>query len=294
MYDAVGFIGLGTMGAAMAQRLLDCGFNLIVYDINEIAVAPFRSNQNCRVARSPAEVGAGANRVITILPTSDQVDDVLFSETGLAREMPQGGLVIEMTTGRLEQLERQAQELSRAGHRMIDAPVCLSPREAVTGQLIALAGGEGRDVDRARDVLDSLASRIIHTGPVGFGLRLKLINNYMSMINHVLTGEVLALAQSVGLEREMTVDLLQNTAAGRGQLLTNYPKKVLKGDVTPDFPIRMAIKDLKMSAAMFAANDVPPAFGQLAQSLFSEAEVAGYGDQDCTAILNFLDAKFDP
>ncbi|NQV98219.1 MAG: NAD(P)-dependent oxidoreductase [Rhodospirillales bacterium] len=293
MRDAVGFIGLGTMGSAMAKRLLECGFHLVVYDINKKALAPFRANPNCHEAQSPGEVGMRANRVITILPTSDQVDEVLFAADGVAGTLCQGGLLIEMTTGRLDQLETQARSLSRSGHRMIDAPVCLSPREAATGQLIALVGGEERDLETARDILNALTSRVIHSGPTGFGLRLKLTNNYMSMINHVLTGEVLALAQAMGLDREVTVDLLQNTAAGRGQLLTNYPKKVLKGDVSPDFSIKMGIKDLEMSAAMFEEIDKTPAFGQLAKTLFREADKAGYGDQDCTAILNFLDQRAD-
>ena len=102
MPDVVGFIGLGTMGAAMARRLLACDIALVVYDINEAALAPFHADPDCLVAQSPGEVGRRANRVITILPTSDQVEDVLFAADGVVSTLCQGGLIIEMTTGRLE------------------------------------------------------------------------------------------------------------------------------------------------------------------------------------------------
>ena len=291
--NTVGFIGLGTMGAAMATHLLRCGFSLAVFDINPKSMAPFAAQDNCQIAVSPGDVVEKSARTITMLPTSDVVEQTLFGADGMAASITAGDLVIEMSTGRLDQLESQSRRIIERGATFVDAPVCLSKHDAARGELIAVVGGSEAGFTQAKDILEALSQRVIHAGSVGFGLRLKLLNNYMSMINHVLTGEVLALAQSIGLDRGVSVDLLQSTAAGKGQLLTNFPKKVLNGDVTADFPITMGIKDLAMAAEMFDKFGSQARFGSVAQSIFHDAEKAGYGDQDCTAVLNFLDAKLN-
>ena len=290
--DRIGFIGLGTMGAPMASNLIKTGWDLVVFDIDQARCATLKENTNCVIARSPEDVMTLASTLITMLPTSEQVDAALFGEKGAVGGMQPGDIVIEMSTGQIDQLERQARQIKSFDAILIDAPVCLSPAEAATGNLISLVGGDRGDIERVSDLLDALSQRVIHAGPTGYGLRLKLVNNYMSMINHVLTAEVLALAAAVGLDRQLTVDLLQNTAAGRGQLLTNFPKKVLRGDTTADFPINMGIKDLSMAIAMFDQMKDNAAFGSLARQLFDDAAKAGFGGKDCTAMLEYFDERF--
>ena len=290
--DRIGFIGLGTMGAPMASNLIKTGWDLVVFDIDQARCATLKENTNCVIASSPEDVINLASRLITMLPTSEQVDAALFGEKGAVGGMQPGDIVIEMSTGQIDQLERQARQIKSFDAILIDAPVCLSPAEAATGNLISLVGGDRGDIERVSDLLDALSQRVIHAGPTGYGLRLKLVNNYMSMINHVLTAEVLALAAAVGLDRQLTVDLLQNTAAGRGQLLTNFPKKVLRGDTTADFPINMGIKDLSMAIAMFDQMEDNAAFGSLARQLFDDAAKAGFGGKDCTAMLEYFDERF--
>ena len=287
-HEQVGFVGLGTMGTAMARHLLDNGWKLVLFDIDKTKLTPFEGYANCVIAGSPAETMRLCNRLVTMLPTSDHVEDVLFGVAGAVTETRAGDLVIEMSTGQLQMLEQQAQKVEKAGAALIDAPVCLSPAEAASGDLITLVGGKKENVAFANDILEALSQRVIHAGPTGYGLRLKLVNNYMSMINHVLTGEVLALANAAGLDRQLTVNLLQNTAAGRGQLLTNYPKKVLRGDTSADFPITMGIKDLSMAINMFETIGGDACFGALARQLFDDAAMAGHGTQDCTAMRRCL------
>jgi len=290
-HEQVGFIGLGTMGTAMARHLLDNGWKLVLFDIDKTKLTPFEDDANCVIAGSPAETMRLCNRLVTMLPTSEHVEDVLFGAAGAVTEIRADDLVIEMSTGQLHLLEQQAQKVEKVGAALIDAPVCLSPAEAASGDLITLVGGKTENVAVANDILEALSQRVIHAGPTGYGLRLKLVNNYMSMINHVLTGEVLALAKAAGLDRQLTVDLLQNTAAGRGQLLTNYPKKVLRGDTSADFPITMGIKDLSMAINMFETIEGEACFGALARQLFDDAAMAGHGAQDCTAMLEYFDNK---
>ena len=293
MDKKIGFIGLGTMGAPVATRLLNCGFSLILYDIDIRKLEIFSKSSNCEIALSPKDVGKSAQRVITILPNSDIVSEVLFGDNGLIHSLSDGSIVIEMSTGSVPAFIKQAEKLAEKKLQMVDLPVGRSPAEALTGQLIAMAGIDKDHAGAVVDIAEAIAEETIYTGKLGDGLRLKLVNNYMAMIGHVLAAEVLALALKVGLNRNQTVCLLQKTAAGRGQLLTNFPKKVLANDITPDFPVSMGIKDIDMALELFSSIGQEGKFGTLAKQIFLKASNNGYSDKDCTSVLNYLDEAFD-
>jgi 4-hydroxybutyrate dehydrogenase/sulfolactaldehyde 3-reductase len=293
MDKKIGFIGLGTMGAPVATRLLNCGFSLILYDIDIRKLEIFSKSSNCEIALSPKDVGKSAQRVITILPNSDIVSEVLFGDNGLIHSLSDGSVVIEMSTGSVPAFIKQAEKLAEKKLQMVDLPVGRSPAEALTGQLIAMAGIDKDHAGAVVDIAEAIAEETIYTGKLGDGLRLKLVNNYMAMIGHVLAAEVLALALKVGLNRNQTVCLLQKTAAGRGQLLTNFPKKVLANDITPDFPVSMGIKDIDMALELFSSIGQEGKFGTLTKQIFIKASNNGYSDKDCTSVLNYLDEAFD-
>ena len=293
MDKKIGFIGLGTMGAPIATRLLNCGFSLILYDIDIRKLEIFSKSSNCEIALSPKDVGKSAQRVITILPNSDIVSEVLFGDNGLIHSLSDGSVVIEMSTGSVPAFIKQAEKLTEKKLQMVDLPVGRSPAEALTGQLIAMAGIDKDHAGAVVDIAEAIAEETIYTGKLGDGLRLKLVNNYMAMIGHVLAAEVLALALKVGLNRNQTVCLLQKTAAGRGQLLTNFPKKVLANDITPDFPVSMGIKDIDMALELFSSIGQEGKFGTLAKQIFIKASNNSYSDKDCTSVLNYLDEAFD-
>jgi len=289
MDKTIGFIGLGTMGTPIATRLLNCGFRLILYDIDIRKLEIFSKSSNCEIALSPKDVGKTVRRVITILPNSNIVSEVLFADNGLIHSLSDGSIVIDMSTGSVPAFIEQAEKLAEKKLQMVDLPVGRSPAEALTGQLIAMAGIDKNHADDIDDIAEAIAERTIYTGKLGNGLRLKLVNNYMAMVGHVLAAEVLALALKVGLNRDQTVCLLQKTAAGRGQLLTNFPKKVLANDITPDFPISMGIKDINMALELFSTVGQEGKFGNLANQVFMQAAKNGYNDKDCTSVLNYLD-----
>jgi len=293
MDKTIGFIGLGTMGAPIATRLLNCGFRLILYDIDIRKLEIFSKSSNCEIALSPKDIGKSAQRVITILPNSDIVSEVLFGDDGLIHSLSDGSVVIEMSTGSVPAFNKQAEKLAEKKLQMVDLPVGRSPAEALEGQLIAMAGIDKDHAGAVVDIAEAIAEETIYTGKLGDGLRLKLVNNYMAMIGHVLAAEVLALALKVGLNRNQTVCLLQKTAAGRGQLLTNFPKKVLANDITPDFPVSMGIKDIDMALELFSSIGQEGKFGTLANQIFMKASNNGYSDKDCTSVLNYLDEAFN-
>ena len=151
-----------------------------------------------------------------------------------------------------------------------------------------MAGGDANDIEQASEIFEAVGNTIIHVGPIGYGLKSKLVNNYMAMVNNALTAETLSLANKVGLDIEAIAKVMSSTAAGLGQLNTNYPKKVLANDLTPDFPISMVIKDLNMASELAGSFKSQCLFGELAKKMFQEAEDDGMGHLDQTAILKHL------
>lgn len=285
---AVAFIGLGVMGRPMAVNLARAGFALAVFDRVEASMRKLADNA-CRLARSPADAVRGADVTMTMLPTTRDVREVLLGEGGAAHAMNPGGLVVDMTTGDAAESDALASDLRAIGLRHVDAPVGRSPREAATGNLLVMAGGSVADVDFARPLFDAMADTVVHVGASGTGIRLKLVNNYMAMVNMVLTGEALMFAAKLGLPRDTVVSVLSTTAAGRGQLLTNFPRKVLAGDITPDFPLRMGYKDIDLAMNLAAAAGAPLGLGAYARELFALAKSWGRAEQDSTAMLLLLE-----
>ncbi len=283
---SIAFIGLGVMGAPMVKNIVNAGFKVTVQDINPQA-AELLKDTAARIAATPASAACESNLIITMLPTSEIVREVLFGTDGALTAAPDNCLIVDMSTGSLPAMQELISDIDTTTHRFIDAPVGRSPREAVTGNLIAMVGGDSKDLQWFRPVLDCMADTIVHVGGRGSGLTLKLVNNYMAMVNHVLTGEVLAFADKAGLDTRVVVDVLSTTSAGRGQLLTNFPKKVLAGDVSPDFSMHMGIKDLNMALELSETIGADSHFGNLSRNIFKAAAQQGYGDKDCTAILHY-------
>jgi len=285
----IAFIGLGVMGRPMALRLAQAGHEIAVYDINPQAFAEFKSYTNCRIARSPADAAQNASHVFTMLPDSDFIDEALFGANGAAASMPKNALLIEMSTGNASRFMKTVERLQAMGLRAIDAPMGRTPTDAANGDLLVLVGADEATLNEVKPLLENFGKDIMLIGPVGNAIKLKLINNYMSMVSMVLTAETLMFAGKLGLDRDMTVKVLQNTVAGRGQINVNFPKKVLAGDITPDFPLSLGLKDISLAIELAKTEGVPLFLGGVSRELFSLAKPWGRAQQDCTAMLLLLE-----
>ena len=284
----IAFVGLGTMGAAMMPNLIRCGFRVAGYDVAPAAMQRV-STDGFRAASSAMDAARDCKVVITMLPTSADVRDALFGSAGAVASLAPGALVLEMSTGDATATDQIAADLAARGIRCIDAPVGRTPREAAEGQALIMAGGTKTDFDEALPIFKAMAAEVIHVGAFGSGIRLKLVNNYMSMVTMVLTAEALMFGAKLGLDRATVVKVLSNTTAGRGQLLTNFPRKVLAGDVSPDFPLRMGYKDMSLAMTLAAAVGAPLGLGGYAQQMFALAKSWNRQEQDCTAMLLLME-----
>ncbi len=285
----IAFIGLGAMGAPMAGNLSAGGHDVAVFDVSEDAMARLEGS-GCRLAASPRDAADGAPYAITMLPTADNVRQALLGPSGACEGLAPGALVIDMSTIGARASTDLAADLAAKALRMIDAPVGRSPGHAKAGTLLIMAGGADADVEEARPLFDCMADTIVHVGPQGHGIRLKLVNNYMSMVGVAMTAETLALAAQAGLNRDTVVDVLQSTAAGRGAINDRFPRKVLAGDVTPEFPVRLGAKDLNLALDLGDEAGSPLALGAAARHLFDRAHAEGRDNEDCTALLLLLES----
>lgn len=284
----VAFIGLGVMGRGMARNLIKAGFSVRVFDISETALAPFRQLK-CKVARSAQEAADGAQAVMSILPDVGHVETALLGPEGACRGLAPNGLVINMSTISASGSDRICAEVRKLGFRFIDAPIGRTPRDAEAGTSLVIAGGDPADLDEAKPLFDCIGNRTVHAGPNGAGIRLKLVNNYMSVVGAMLTAEALTLANKVGLDRARTVEVLSETTAGRGQLIVNFPKKVLAGDVDPDFPLRMAHKDISHALSLAADAGMPMMLGAITREALNLAKPWKRENEDWTAMLLLLE-----
>ena len=282
------FIGLGVMGSGMARNLVELGFKVRVYDVSEKALVPFRK-LDCRIGSSASDAADGAEVAMCILPDVSHVEAALIGPDGACHGLSDGGLVIDMSTISASGSDRICAEVRKFGFRFIDAPIGRTPRDAAAGTSLVIAGGDANDIEAARPLFDCIGDKTVHAGPNGAGIRLKLVNNYMSMVGTLLVAEALTLANKVGLDRAVTVDVLSSTTAGRGQLIVNYPNKVLAGVVDPDFPLRMAHKDVSHALSLGAEAGVPLLLGAVAREAFNLAKPWNRENEDWTAMLLLLE-----
>jgi 4-hydroxybutyrate dehydrogenase/sulfolactaldehyde 3-reductase len=280
----VACIGLGTMGAPMARILARGGHAVVGYDVDAVARRRFVAGGGA-VAETAADAVAAADVVLTMLPEGRHVRDALLGPGGVARHLRSNALVLEMSTIDPRESDAIRADLASLGIAMVDAPVGRTSEHAIRGELLVMAGGTPADLERVRPLLELVGERTIDCGGPGTGIRMKIVNNFMSIALNALSAEALTLAESSGLDLGRTLEVLGGTPAGQGHFTTTYPAKVLAGDLSPAFQLRLARKDLAIGVAFAATVGLDSRLGAAALTWYDEAMGHGRGGEDWTAIL---------
>ncbi|HGH5398207.1 sulfolactaldehyde 3-reductase [Raoultella planticola] len=281
----IAFLGLGQMGSPMANNLLQKGHALRVFDVNQQAVKTL-VQKGAIAAGTPAEAAQGAEFVITMLPNGDIVRQVLLGESGVCESVSHDALVIDMSTIHPLQTDALLDAMKEKGISMMDAPVGRTSVNAIDGTLLILAGGTSDQVERARPILLCMGSEVIEAGGPGMGIRVKLINNYMSIALNALSAEAAVLCESLGLSLDVAIKVMSGTAAGKGHFTTTWPGKVLKGDLSPAFMVDLALKDLRIAVDVAGQTGAPLSMGIAAETYYASASENGRGRQDWSALLS--------
>ncbi|HTP48187.1 MAG TPA: NAD(P)-dependent oxidoreductase [Casimicrobiaceae bacterium] len=280
----VGFIGLGTMGGAMARNLLKRGHQLVVADVNPAAVAALTA-AGARSAATPRAVAEASEIVITMLPDAPDVERVALGADGIAAGIRARSVYIDMSTIDPETTRRIGAAIAKAGAAMIDCPVGKTADAAVAGTLTLMAGGAPDVVARCRPVLDCMGTDFFHCGELGGGQTMKLINNLLATAVSEASIEALVAGTKAGLTLETMMSVLRTTMAWNNALAVSLPKRPLAGDFAPGFMMKLAHKDCRLALAMVEGLGVTAPAGRAALASLEDALRHGLQDHDVGALL---------
>jgi len=285
--ERIGFIGLGRMGRPMASNLCRKGFELVVFDVQTAPMSDVE-RVGARTATGVGGVAFGATVVMTMLPDSAVVEHVICGADGVLTHATPGTLIVEMSTIDPRVTDRIAVAAAAKGCAFVDAPVGRLASHAERGECLFMVGADEERFARVKPLLEAMGTTIHHCGPVGTGMRTKLVNNYLAIISCQLNAEALALSQRFGLSLERTLEVIDGTTATNGQLKINWSAKVLAGDTEPGFTIDLAHKDLTLIVEAANAVKVPVPVAAAAREAFTVARGHGSGDRDFSAMVDVL------
>jgi 3-hydroxyisobutyrate dehydrogenase len=283
----IGVCGTGRMGSSIAQRLMNTGHKIGVWNRNPAKMAPL-TQAGASAFASPAELVEGCETVIVMLLNDTASEAVYRGPNGILHAALSSKLIIDMSTVRPDTMQAVGAAVSRNGAAFVECPVGGSIGPAREGKLFGLVGGDKAHVERAKPILELLCRRIEHVGPLGSGATIKLAINLPLLVYWQALGESLTICKPLNLPPDRLIDILSDTAGtptamkGRGAIIT----KVLGGQSPGEaaFSLSAAKKDLA-TAVQFARTinaELPVAFSAL--TCFEEAEAAGLGDTDATTV----------
>jgi 3-hydroxyisobutyrate dehydrogenase len=281
--EQVGFIGMGTMGAAMAANLARAGFALTVWNRTPAKAEPLRE-LGAQVAGTPHDVGQVSEVVFTCLPDSPEVGAVLFGPDGLADGMRPGSLYVDSSTISAARTREFAARLAERDIAMVDAPVSGGSEGARNATLTIMVGGDEADVERARTVLSVMGRTITHMGPIGSGQMAKAVNQVILCGTYLGVAEGIVLARKSGLDPERVVSSLLGGAAA-SWVLENRSGRMIDDSYPLGFKLALHRKD--MAIALELARSVGAALPVAAlAATFEDGLVGqGYGDDDNSALV---------
>ena len=274
----IGLVGLGLLGSALGERLLEQGLEVIGRDVSPEACERF-ADSGGRAAESLAEIAA-CPQIILSLPTSTIGRDVIAE---LAPLLCSGTAIIDTTTGAPADAEAAADTLARSGVEYLDATVGGSSGQARRGEAIVMCGATDAGFTRCRRTLDRLAQQVFHTGPPGSGSRMKLVTNLVLGLNRAVLAEGLAFAESQGLDAAAALSVLQAGPAA-SQVMATKGRRMIDRDFAPEARLRQHAKDVGLILAEAQTGDLELPLSELHSALLQRLIDRGLGDLDNSAI----------
>jgi len=284
----IGFIGLGNMGKPMAKNLCKAGYSLIVNDLNREAVAELVA-MGAREAQTPAALAKNVDVLITMLPNEAIVRQVIMGETGILQGAAEGLCLIDMSSVSPEFSRQMAANAEKQGLAYMDAPVSGGVNGAEGGRLTIMAGGKESVIQKCRPVLEVLGEKIYEVGAIGSGDAVKMINNMLLAVNMAAAAEAFVLGQKIGLDPQKMLDIIGESSGSSYALQAKMPNFVFKGEFAPGFMIDLQQKDLELAIQSAKKQQVPFFMAALAQQVYSQAQSAGFGREDISAVIKPLE-----
>ena len=278
------FIGVGTMGSLMAGCLLDAGVSLTVHDIRHEAAEPL-VNRGATWAPDPETAAGGSEIVWTSLPGPSQVESVLLGNEGaVLSAMPAESLLIDTTTNDPDVARRVASACSERGIAMLDAPVSGRPPN-----MTMMVGGDRVVFDRIVPTLEAVAARIFYVGDSGSGCVAKLATQYMGYTNLIAAIEGMLIARLGGVDPAVLAEIVP-VSAGASRAFNSIPTSVLTGSFAAGGTLDIVAKDVALACELAARVNAPSATGHVADSMYRQAQEAGWGSEGYPVVARILES----
>ena len=285
MADTIGFVGLGIMGKPMAENLIEAGYDLVVYNRTREKAEDL---EGATVADTPKEVAEQSDIIITMLPDSPQVEEVLAGEDGVLEGVEDGDLIVDMSTISPVVTEELSQKAQEKGSSMLDAPVSGGDVGAIEGTLSIMVGGSEEDFERARPLFEVMGGTVTHVGPVGAGQVVKAANQIVVALTIEAVSEALVLGSKGGVSPEKIRDVLGGGLAGN-KVMEVKREKMLTHSFDPGFRVELHHKDLGIALAAGREYGVTLPVTAVVDQMLETLKMRGRGDQDHSALLTLIE-----
>jgi 3-hydroxyisobutyrate dehydrogenase len=286
----VAFLGLGAIGRPMAERVA-ARHPLVVWNRTAARAEALARATGAVAAASPRAAASGADVVITCLPTSAEVEQLLEGPDGLLAGLARGALLVDCTSGDPATSRRLAARLAAHGAAFLDAPVSGGTNGAAAGTLTVMVGGDAASLERARPVLASFGARIAHMGPVGTGHAMKAVNNALLAVNILAVGEGLAALVRAGVPARAALEVL-NASSGRSFVSeTLVPERVLTGEFPNTFRLALLHKDAGIAVDLLHQSGMDGPMLELAHRRYAEARRALGEDADYLEAIRLIERQ---
>ncbi|NLN41783.1 MAG: 2-hydroxy-3-oxopropionate reductase [Clostridiales bacterium] len=287
MQKKIGFIGLGIMGKPMAKNLIKAGYSLVVYDIVEDPVKEL-VELGAEAGESPKDVASKSDIVITMLPNSPHVKEVVLGENGVIEGAKEGLILVDMSSIAPIAAQEIAAAVKEKGIRMLDAPVSGGEPKAIDGTLSIMVGGDEETFKEVEDILKVMGSSAVLIGDVGSGNMTKLANQIIVALNIAAMSEAMVLATKAGVDPEKVYQAIRGGLAGSTVLDAKMPL-VLERNFKPGFRIELHIKDLMNALDTGHGVDVPlPLTTQVLEMMYA-LKVDGKQGDDHGGLIQFFE-----
>ena len=283
----IGFVGLGIMGKPMAKNLLKAGYELVVFDINQEAVAEVVAAGAVK-AENAKEVAAKSEAVITMLPNSPHVKTAVLGENGVLAGAKPGLILIDMSSIAPLAAQEVAAAVAKHGVDMLDAPVSGGEPKAIDGSLSIMVGGKQEIFDRCVELLSKMGKSVVRCGDIGAGNTTKLANQIIVALNIAALSEALVLATKAGVDPELVFNAIRGGLAGSTVMEAKAPM-ILAGNFKPGFKIDLHIKDLANAIETGHDVGVPLPLTSSVMEILQALKVDGKGQNDHSGIAMYYE-----
>ena len=287
----IGFIGLGLMGSAMVQRLLDREYDLTVIANRNRKGVDEAIERGAAEAKTARDLAAASDIVMFCMGTSASVESRVYGDDGVLAGIGKGAAVIDFGTSLPASTRRIAEDMAAKGAAYLDGPLGRTPSHGREGKLNIMGAGDKAAFDRIRPVLDDLGENVFHVGPSGAGHTLKLINNFFAMTTACAMSEAFAMADLAELPRQNLYDVM---AAGplRSGMMDFIKAEAIDGEIQLAFSVANAAKDVGYYVKMADDLDAPSQMSHAAKNLLGLAKAQGYGDRMVPEMVHYLEELF--